>query len=64
MAYIAYLYKSADAVPYMEPIADDDLLSAEDTLRRLLAQHASARFAELWEGDERILTIAEDGRLL
>jgi len=56
MPFIAYLYECEDATPYMEVLSPMDLAGASIEARRLLADHASAVYAEVWEGEQRVFT--------
>ncbi len=51
MSFIAYLYVSDDATPYMEVLVHQRLDGAKLQAERLLAEHASATYAEVWENE-------------
>jgi len=54
MPFIAFLYPSPGGTPHMEVLPEDDPLQATAIARQLLSDHASATFAELWQGDVRV----------
>jgi hypothetical protein len=64
MTFIAYVFGDPDRIPYMEPIAREDLVLAVAELERILGQHSRALFGELWEGDERILRMEPNGKVI
>jgi len=55
--YVAYLYASRGAAPHMEIVAADDLPAAKAQTRRLLAEHDSATFAEVWQDERQLSTL-------
>ena len=64
MSFIAYVYSDLDKLPYMEPIEEEDLAAASAALRRIISQHAKARFAELCRENTIVLVMGPDGGAL
>lgn len=56
MSFIAYLYVSDDATPYMEVLVHQALDEAKLQAQRLLAEHASATYAEVWQDDRCVFS--------
>lgn len=60
MTYICFIECKASSVPYMEPLLVEDRETAMDKARSLMADHASAIAAHIFDGDERIATLTAD----
>jgi hypothetical protein len=61
MSFIAYLYESDDATPYMEVLVHQRLDEAKLQARRLLAEHVCATYAEVWQDDRCVFSTLPAG---
>lgn len=57
MTFFVYIESDILAVPHMEPLVSDDPDEALAEARELMALHASALRAHVFEGDKRVGTV-------
>ena len=56
MTFIAYIYESDDATPHMEVLVHHRFDEAKLQAQRLLVEHASATYAEIWQDDRCVFS--------